>query len=139
MRLSQHFGLNDPRLQSIAYPLTTVTSVTTDANVTLTPAQVTSGFLIRGPFASARTDVLPSAAALCEYIQGVMVGTSFELPVRVTGGTASLTITPGAGGTIAAGERAVTQAQTKFFLIVFTNVTPGSEAYVGYSLGSGTT
>src|SRR5215831_577278 len=125
-RLSSHFGLGDPRLQSIAFPLTSIANITTDANVTLTTAQVLSGFMIRGPFASARTDTLPSAAALCEAIQGCMIGTSWELPIRVTAGTASLTVTPGAGGTFTAGERGVTQAQTKFLLFVFTNVTPGS-------------
>lgn len=142
-RLSSHFGLNDPRLQSIAFPLTVVTTLATDANLTLTPAQVTSGFIIRGgSMTAARTDTLPSAAALCEAIQGAFVGTSFELPIRnAATGAFTITLNLGAGGTSpdAGAVRQIAQSNTKYFQIVFTNVTPGSEAYTLYSLGGGTT
>ena len=143
-RLSQHFGLNDPRLQSIAFPLTTPAVIPADSNTSLTPAQVTSGFVIRGASLSAgRTDTLPSAAALCEYIQGVFVGTSFELPIRnAATGAFTITLAAGPGGTMqdpAGSVRQIAQNNTKFFQIVFTNVTPGSEAYSVWSLGGGTT
>jgi len=143
-RLSQHFGLNDPRLQSIAFPQTTVVSIATDSNQTLTPAQITSGFIIRGlSFSAGRTDTLPTAAALVEYIQGCFVGTSFELPIRnAATGAYPVTLAAGAGGTMfdpAGAVRQVAQSTTKFFLIVITNVTVGQEAYTVYSLGGGTT
>ena len=143
-RLSSHFGLNDPRLQSIAYPLTVVTAIPADSNQTYTAAQLTSGFIIRGgSMTAARTDTLPSAAALVEAVQGAMVGTSFEVPIRnAASGAFTVTIAPGAGGTMfdAAGAlRQIAQNNTKFFLVVFTNVNVGSEAYTVYSLGGGTT
>ena len=143
-RLSSHFGLNDPRLQSIAYPLTVVTTIPGDANQTLTPAQVCSGFIIRGgSMTAARTDTMPSAAALCEYIQGVMVNTSFELPIRnAATGAFAVTLAAGPGGTMfdpAGAVRQIGQNATKFFQVVFTNVTPGTEAYIVYSLGGGST
>ena len=143
-RLSSHFLLNDPRLESIAYPLTVVTTIPADSNQTLTAAQVTSGFIIRGGAMTAgRTDTLPSAAALCEAIQGVMVGTSFELPIRnAATGAFTITVAAGPGGTMfdpAGAVRQIAQNSTKFFQVIFTNVTPGSEAYTVYSLGGGTT
>jgi len=143
-RLSSHFGLNDPRLQSVAFPLTQVATIPGDANQTLTPAQVLSGFIIRGgSMTAARTDTLPSAAALCEAIQGVMVNTSFELPIRnAATGAFAITLAAGPGGTMfdpAGALRQIAQSTTKFFQVVFNNVTVGQEAYTVYSLGGGTT
>ena len=139
-RLSSHFALNDPRLESVAFPLTVVQNLTADANVTLTTANVLGGLLIRGPVTAARTDTLPNAGPLVEAIQGCMVGTSFEIPIRnATGATFAITLNPGAGGTMNPAAPTVAAANTKFFQLVFTNVTIGQEAYTVYSVGGGAT
>ena len=143
-RLASHFLLNDPRLESIAYPMTVVQTIPGDANTTYTPAQLQGGLIIRGGSMTAgRTDTLPSAAAICESIQGCFVGTSFELPIRnAATGAFTITIAAGPGGTMfdpAGAVRQIAQNSTKFFQVVLTNVTPGSEAYTVYSLGGGTT
>ena len=134
-RLSSHFGLRDPRLQSLAFPLTTVTTNTTDANQTYTTDQVLGGLIMR-TIGAARTDTLPTAAALADAVQGAMVGTSFRFHIRNNaGGAFTLTVAAGAGGSTS-GTMTIAQNNAKDFLVVFTNVTIGSEAYKIYSLGS---
>jgi len=140
-RLSSHFGLRDPRLQSLLFEQIVPATVTADSNQTLTPTQVLGGWIFRSGLTAGRTDTLPSAAALAEAIQGVFVGTTFSFRVRnVSAAAQTHTIAVGAGGTLAT-NNAVTTAQNNdhSYRIVFTNATPGSEAYTLYSLGSGGT
>ena len=92
-RLSSHFGLADPRLQSVSFPM--ILPVTLTAAAILTPAQTLSGLISCN---ASVTLTLPSAAALCDAIQGCMVGTSFELMIKSTG-AGSVTVAAGAGGT----------------------------------------
>lgn len=122
----------DPRLQALSMPM--ILPVTLTAAATLTTGQLLSGFVILNGAAANLT--LPSAAALCEAIQGCMVGTSFEIEVRSIGaGTA--TLVAGAGVTIN-GAATVATLNSRTYLINLTNVTIGSEAYTVYSKGSGT-
>lgn len=131
-RLSSHFGLQDPRFQSVVMPL--ILPVTFTAAATLTAAQCLAGLITYNGAAANLT--LPSAAALCDAVQGAMVGTSFELMVKSTGaGTA--TIVAGAGCTLT-GTATVATANIRTLLFNFTNVTPGQEAYTVYSEGTGT-
>ena len=138
-RVSSHFGLQDPRLQSILFEQMTIAAISADSNQTLTVDQVLGGWIHRSGLTAGRTDTLPTAAALCEAIQGVMVGTTFVLRVRnISAGAFSQTLAVGAGGTLAS-SNAVTTAQNNdhAYRIIFTNVTPGSEAYTLYSLSAG--
>lgn len=136
-RLSSHFGLQDPRLQSLVFPLCVPAVFNTTANTTLTPAQLLGGLILRDGNGGARTDTLPSAAALVEAIQGCMVGTCFEFAVRNTSSTAiGITLAVGAGGT-ASGTMATAQNNSSDYLLVFTNVGIGTEAYTLYSKGTG--
>lgn len=132
-RVSQHFGLADPRLQSLVFPQVNVVTNANDSNQTYAVSDVLGGLIIRTPV-SARTDTLPSAAALVEAIQGCMVGTSFTFTIRNTSGV-TVTLAAGVGGTINGTATAVTVAN-KVVMIVFTNVTIGSEAYTAYSMGN---
>jgi hypothetical protein len=68
-----------------------------------------------------------------------MVGTSFVFTIRNTSaGAFTITVTAGTGGTVS-GTATIAQNNTKSFLVVFTNVTPGTEAFTIYSLGTVTT
>ena len=92
--------------------------------------------LLRDGNGGARTDTLPDAGPLVEAIQGCMVGTSFQFHVRNTSSTAiAITIAVGNGGT-ASGTMTIAQSNGKSFMVVFTNVTVGAEAYTCYSLGT---
>jgi hypothetical protein len=129
---------NAPTFASLVYPLRTVTSITTAGNVTYTVAQVLGGKIARDCNGAARTDTLPTAAALVAAVPGAQVGTSFEFDIRNTSGAANtLTVAAGSGGTTS-GTMTVAQNNIRFFSLVFTNVTPGSEAYTVYSDGSAT-
>lgn len=133
-RLSSHFGLKDPRFQSLVFPLITVTTLA-DAALTLTSDQVLGGYLIQ-PAGAARTLTMPAASLLSDAIQGGMVGTAFEFTVKNTAsGANTITVAAGAGGATS-GTMTIAQNNSKRFLVVFTNVTVGSEAYTIYSLGT---
>jgi hypothetical protein len=135
-RVSSHFLLQDPRLASLVFPLIVPATYNTAGAVTLTTDQVLGGLLLRDGNGGARTDTLPDAGPLAEAIQGCMVGTSFQFHVRNTSSTAiAITIAVGAGGT-ASGTMTIAQSNGKTFMVVFTNVTVGSEAYTVYSLGT---
>jgi hypothetical protein len=132
-RLSSHFGLQDPRLQSLAMPM--ILPLTLTAAAVLTSPQLLQGFIIVNAAAGVNL-TLPAAADLVNNIQGSMVGTSFELEVRSIGaGTA--TLVAGTGGTIN-GTATVATLNTRTFLFNITNVTLGQEAYTVYSKGTGT-
>jgi len=108
--------------------------LTLTAAATLTSPQLLQGMIIYNGAAGNIT--LPSAADLCNNIQGVMVGTSFEFIVKSIGaGTA--TVVAGTGGTIN-GTATVATANIRNFLVNFTNVTLGQEAYTAYAEGTGT-
>ena len=130
-RLSSHFGLQDPRLQTVGMPM--ILPLTLTAAAALTSPQCLTGLLIVNAAAGVNL-TLPAASDLCNNIQGVMVGTSFELMVKSIGaGTA--TIVAGAGGTMN-GTATVATLNIRTFLFNFTNVTLGQEAYTVYSEGT---
>jgi hypothetical protein len=137
-RVSTHFGLRDARLQSVVMPQIIPVAISTAGNVTYTPAQLLSGWINRDGNGGARTDTLPSAAAMCESVQGCMVGTAFEFELRNTSGTAiAITLAAGAGGTLNAASTSVAQSNSRTYLFNFTNVTIGQEAYTVWSKGAG--
>jgi hypothetical protein len=128
-RVSSHFGLADPRLQSVSFPMILPVTLAA-AGVTLTPAQTLSGLV---SCSATGTLTLPTAAQLCEAIQGCMVGTSFEVMIKSTG-AGSVTIAAGTGGSMS-GTATVATVNIRTFLVNFTNVTIGQEAYTVYSEG----
>lgn len=129
-RLLTHMPLQDPRLQTVSMPM--ILPLTLAAATTLTSPQTLTGMIIYTGASANLT--LPAASDLCNNIQGVMVGTSFELIIRNTGaGTA--TLVAGQGGTIA-GTAGVPTVNQRIVLFNFTNVTLGSEAYTVYTGGT---
>lgn len=135
-KLSSHFGLHDPRLQSLAFPQFVPATLTTAGALTLAVAEVLGGLILRDPNGDNRTDTLPTASDLVEAIQGAMVGTGFEFTIRNTAnGNETITVAAGTGGSTS-GTMTIAQNNSKRFLLVFTNVTVGSEAYDVYSLGT---
>jgi hypothetical protein len=111
---------------------TTVSTLTTAANVTYTAAQILGGLILRDPNGGARTDVLPTAALLAAELGGAKAGDSFEFTLRNTAdANETITVGAGVGGTVS-GTATVAQNNTKRFLVVFTS----SSAYTIYSLGT---
>ena len=114
----------------------TVTTISTAAAVTYTPDQILGGLILRNTNGAGRADVLPTAALLRAALPEMGVNTGFEFTIRNTAGAAeTITVTAGTGCTIS-GTATIAQNNSKRFLVVFTNVTPGSDAYTIYSLGT---
>jgi hypothetical protein len=116
----------------------TVSTITTAAAVTYTAAQVIGGLILRDPNGAGRSDVLPTAALLAAALPGCVAGSSVDVLIRNDADAAeTITMTAGTGGTVTGGgTMTVAQSAIKCFKILFTNVTPGSEAYTVYSLGT---
>jgi len=120
-------------VNATGFSTATVTTATTP--VTLTTANVLAG-LLNVDCQDAGTAKWPTAADLAAAIQGVNVGTMVELTIRNVGDT-TLTVAINTGGTLGTGSTATQATVTgKPWCAVFTNVTPGSEAYTLYSLGA---
>jgi hypothetical protein len=113
-----------------------IASIAADANQTLTTAQVIGGYIVRPSLTAGRTDTMPSAAAMCEAVQGCAPGLAFKFDYAPTGGTGTLAM--GAGGTAGNGTMTCVTTAIKTFLFVFTNCTIGAEAYTVHSLGTNT-
>lgn len=135
-------GLGTVNVES---PFTKFATVTTDATagaVTYTAAQLLGGFINRDPNGAGRTDILPTAALLVAAIPAAIVGMGFEFTIRNNADASeTITLNAGSGGTISGSGQSTTTAtiaqnNSKRFLVVLTNVTLSSEAYVIYSLGT---
>ena len=112
--------------------------ITTTAVVQFTPAQLLSGLIIRDPNGSGRNDKIPSAADLVAALGSeAFVGASFEFVIRNTSNDSeTITVTADSGDTTISGTATIANLNSKRFLLVVTNVTPASEAYTIYSLGT---
>ena len=124
--------------------MTVVQNIPSASAVTYTAANLMGGFIIRGAsLAAAVTDTLPSAASMVTAVQGCMVNHSIEFAIRnAAAGAYAITVAPGPGVTMydpAGVNRQIPQNNTKFFWLIFTNVTLGQEAYTIYSMGAATT
>lgn len=132
---------NYPSFSSQVNQLITVTTLTTASALTYTAAQVLGGLILRDPNGAGRSDVFPSASSLLQAIEGGYgygAGQSIVVTIRNDADAAeTITMTAGTGVTIS-GTATIAQSNIKAFRIVFTNVTPGSEAYTAYSLGTST-
>lgn len=126
---------NYPALSGLLYPTVTPTTINTDAVVTYTTAQVLSGLILRNITTTARTDVMPTAALLVAAVEGAQANTAFYFTLKNTTSTSHvITVAAGTGGTTS-GTMTIDYLTLRQFLVVFTNTTPGSEAYTLYSLG----
>jgi len=116
---------------------TTLTD-TTNTTLTLTPAMVLAGVLIRNP-SGVSTDTFPDAASLIAAMQqgigltGVQQGTSFRLKfINVSANTITPAVPTTASSGVTNGGRATTTIATtvvRDYLFVVTNGTPA----VGYA------
>lgn len=127
---------NFPHFSTLTYPTRVPSTLSTAGALTYTAAQLLGGLILRDPSGAGRSDVFPTAALLAAAIPGVAVGSSFDVVLRNTADAAeTITMTAGTGVTIS-GTATAAQNNSKRFQIIFTNVTPGSEAYTAYSLGT---
>lgn len=127
---------NSPHFNTLLYPKATATTLTTASALTLTAAQLLGGLILRDPNGAGRTDTTPTAALLAAAVPGVAVGSFFEFTIRNDADAAeTITVAAGSGGTTK-GTMTIAQSNMKRFLVHFTNVTAGSEAYNIYSLGT---
>lgn len=125
-------GLTGPLaiLRGPAMPETTFTHLTTDGDVTYTPAQVIGSVIRRSGLTSARTDTLPTAADLVAAIPAARAGSTLPLLVW-NHSSVSLTVDPGAGGS-RLGHGTVTANAGRLYWIRITSRTPA--AYVMISV-----
>lgn len=136
MARTGHFPLQHPVFASLVFPQITIATVTTAAAVTYTADQLLGGFILRDPNGSARTDVLPTAAALVEAIPGALVGTAFGFRIKNTADASEvITMASGSGGTDS-GTLTIAQNASTAYQVILTNVTQGSEAYTLYNMGT---
>ena len=120
----------------LGYPTITPATVTTATAVTLTVGQIKGGLILEDPNGGAATATLPTAALLVAAMPGAQIGTSIYFDVRNTADASeTLTVAVGSGGT-ASGTMTIAQNNAKRFVLRFTNVLSGTEAYTLYSLGT---
>lgn len=108
----------------------TVTALS-DANATLTSAQIATGMITVAVGANSRTLTTPTAAAMVSAFTGIKANTYIDLVISNIKAANTVTIAGGTGVTAVAGMNLVVAAQAAVtFRLVFTNVTSGSEAVV---------
>lgn len=118
------------------FPTITPATVTTATAVTLTSGQVRGGLVLQDPNGGAVTTTLPTAALLVAACPGVMEGQAFYFTIRNTADAAeTITVAAGTGGTTS-GTMTIAQNNSKTFLVRFTAVDSGNEAYTVYSIGT---
>lgn len=133
--------LNDMVVYSAPSHLLTATSISTAGNTTLTPAAVLGGLILRDAAGGNRTDTLPSAAQIVAAFNGCVVGSAIRFIVRNTTSTSNtVTIaTPASITNYTGNTLEISQSKTAEFIIMFSNVTSGSEAATLYTISSDNT
>lgn len=101
----------------------TVTKSTAGA-VTYTATEVvSSGFILRDPAGSARSDTTPTASAIVSRLQHAKIGSSFDFIFRNTAdGNETVTLVAGSGVTMS-GLNTIADSTQKTFKVVVTGVT----------------
>lgn len=127
------------KFSALPFPFYTVSVLSPSGDQTLTAAQILGGMLLIDPNGS-QAYTLPTAALLVAACsEGLSVGNGFEFTITNTADAGeTITVTAGTGCTTS-GTMTIAQSNTKRFLVVFTNITAGSEAFTIYSLGTVTT
>ncbi len=105
--------------------------------VTLTAGQVLAGMILQDPSGGGVTTTLPTAELLLDAVPNAQIGTTLSLLIRNDADAGeTITVAAGTGGTVTGGgTMTIAQSYMKMFWIRFTGVTPGSAAYIVYSLG----
>lgn len=118
-----------------AFPMRSITQITTAGAATYTAAQFLEGIIDRDPNGAARTDTTPTAANLVADMPNAYVGASYWLIISNAGAaTEDLTISAGTGVTLD-GTIVIGDGKAQLYLVRFTNVTAASEAVTMYGLG----
>lgn len=105
-----------------------------NAAATLTAQQCLNALLLVDANGGAQNLTLPTAALLVGAMNSPTTGTSLRLTLKNTGGE-TITLTASTGITIS-GTATIAMANVAEYLIVLTNVTPGNEVGVCYTLES---
>ncbi len=110
----------------------------TATSITVTAGEVLNGFILDDPSGGAQTATLPTAALMVAACPGAQIGSTIRFIVRNTADASeTITVAAGTGGTVTGGgTMTIAQNAQKEFLLRFTGVTPGNEAYTLYSMGS---
>lgn len=117
------------------FDLITVTDIVTAGAVTWTSAQIEGGLITRDCAAADRSDVTPTAALIVAGIDSAVVGSAVRMQVKnVSDADEVLTVTAGAGVTLAPTVVTVKPKTTKELLFVCTNITSGTEAVTCYDM-----
>lgn len=104
--------------------------------ITLTAANMLNAIFVRTGAGAAQTDTSPTAAALVAAAPGIQANTAIYWVYR-NGSSNSVTFAAGSGVTLAAGNtNTIASNNARTFLVVFTNVTAGTEAVTIYSIGA---
>ena len=113
-----------------------VSTVAAAATATLTARQMLGGLILQEGNAGGTTTTTATAAELVAAFNGVAVNSSALMVIRNTGtdGTDDITTAAGTGVTLSPGACVIEENLTGIFLLVFTNVTPGSEAVTMYTI-----
>ncbi len=116
----------------IAYPLTTLTNLTSAAGYTMTATQLLSGLIIDATNTGGIAATMPTVAATVALIPGWVAGTSFLLWYKNTGNqTMTLTVDASAQWTMTGTMTAALNTTRVFMCIIATAVTG-----TVYSLGT---
>lgn len=116
----------------------TYTTDATIGDIVYTAAQVYGGVFLRDPAGGARSDTMPTAAALVAAIPNAAVGDTFEFVLVNTADAAEvITVGAGAGMTLVPASVTPTQNEITRFLIRLTNIGGGTEACVAYAITAG--
>jgi hypothetical protein len=125
-----------PNFESLPQPTYNIATLTSAGALTYTAAQILGGYLLRDPNGAGRSDIMPTAALLVAAAYNPHVNSGFELIIKNTADAGeTITLVAGTGCTLV-GTCTIAQNYTARFLVVFTNVTSGSEAYSLYDLGT---
>lgn len=107
------------------------------AAITYTAADIIGGCIVHNTAGGAATGTLPSPSSLANSFPDPRIGDTVPCLIINGGSTGSITLTAVAGVTFdtnqAAGSQVILTASSKYINCRFTNVTPGSMAYVVYS------
>jgi hypothetical protein len=106
-------------------------------SATYLPSDIVGGIIVHNTSGGAVTGTMPSPAALAALIEAPRIGDCVECLIINGGSAGNITLTAVAGVTFdtnqLAGSQIVATLTSKYITCRFTNVTPGSMAYVVYS------
>ena len=103
-----------------------VSTITTAAAVTYTPAQLIGGHIQRNPAGAARADLLPTPADMLAAMPGAFIGQSFEFVIQNdAGGAFDITLT-GVTGAVIGGNPIIAQNNSKRFMFRWATISPPS-------------